>query len=651
MSRNLLQFETSPYLLQHQHQPVNWWPWSKEAFDEAQLQNKPILLSIGYAACHWCHIMAHESFDNMAVAYLMNENFINIKVDKEERPDIDRYYQQALRTLGGQGGWPLTLFLTPFGQPFWGGTYFPPEPRYSLPAFGWVLKQITHLYHQMPSHIQEIGEEIEQAIKQFPPLPAQKEVYQISFKQLNNQLLTQLDPHYGGLRGAPKFFHPSLFICLWNTYQQTHDSQLKQGFYLFLTQISCGGIYDHLGGGYSRYSTDEQWLVPHFEKMLYDNAQLIELLIIAVQETPAAALFRQRIEETVGWLENALLLPEGGFASSLDADTIEGEGAYYTWTEKEIDETLKGKAALFKTTYGVHSQGHWKGKNILHLTDPTIYWQDTQVLKKARTKLLTIRQRRPAPSQDNKVLADWNGLAIKALSRASMVLKQPKWLQLAIDCFAFIQANLSHSFLLSHSWCQGRASKIGFLEDYASMTRAAITLYEMTAQDTYLEQAIQWINLTENFLDKERGVYYQSSFSANNMIPALIDGEDNVVPSGNSLMAEALVRLYFITGKTQYQEQAEKIFCYFRTAMEENPLRYPALINACHLFHDPFLVKIYHAGTLQKEFIEALFCQYRPNIIICHNRGKAGSMPYIQVCNRFSCSEPYYEIGKLLEIN
>ncbi|MFQ5959315.1 MAG: thioredoxin domain-containing protein, partial [Alphaproteobacteria bacterium] len=410
MSRNRLGGETSPYLLQHRDNPVHWQPWDERAFAEAKRHDKPVLLSIGYAACHWCHVMAHESFEDAQTAALMNELFVNIKVDREERPDLDAIYQTALALLGQHGGWPLTMFLTPEGEPFWGGTYFPPSGRYGRPGFQDVLRAVHKVYTSEPEKVEKNRAALVEALQALSRKEAGGAIPLALGDQVAELLLQEVDPVWGGIGGAPKFPQTMVLELLWRAYKRGAGAAMRDAVLLSARRICEGGIYDHLGGGFARYAVDERWLVPHFEKMLYDNALILELLAHLWQET-GDALFKNRTEETVAWVLREMAAPDGGFASAYDADSEGEEGRFYTWSADEIDRLLGPDAAAFKAVYDVGAQGNWEGRNILHRNAaPADAAIDEAQLAAMRAVLFRARAERVPPACDDKVLADWNGL-------------------------------------------------------------------------------------------------------------------------------------------------------------------------------------------------------------------------------------------------
>ncbi|MEZ5889307.1 MAG: thioredoxin domain-containing protein [Xanthobacteraceae bacterium] len=509
---NRLARETSPYLLQHKNNPVDWWPWGPDALAEAKRANKPILLSVGYAACHWCHVMAHESFEDAATAAVMNELFVNIKVDREERPDIDQIYMTALHLLGQQGGWPLTMILTPDGEPVWGGTYFPNTSRYGRPSFTDVLREIARLFREEPHRVEHNREALMARLADRAQPEGRATIGLAQLGSIAEQLAGAMDPLHGGLRGAPKFPQCSMLEFLWRAGQRVDNrsqpseappSEPMNVFFdlveLSLERMCEGGIYDHLGGGFSRYSVDERWLVPHFEKMLYDNAQLLELLALAHART-GHPLFRQRAAETVGWLEREMLTAEGAFCASLDADSEGEEGKFYVWSLAEIESLLPAdEAAFFAQRYDVTAEGNFEGHTILNRLQRLDKFARTragqgfalapmdaneeQRLAALRQALLDARARRVRPGLDDKVLADWNGLMIAALANAGSLLDEPGWIALARRAFDFIAREMTRGDRLGHSWrATARLLFPGLASDFAAMIRAALALFEATGE-------------------------------------------------------------------------------------------------------------------------------------------------------------------------
>jgi len=587
--RNRLAGETSPYLLQHQHNPVDWWPWSPAALAEAQRTNRPILLSVGYAACHWCHVMAHESFEDDATAAVMNELFVNIKVDREERPDIDQIYMQALHHLGEQGGWPLTMFLTPKGEPFWGGTYFPNVSRYSRPAFADVLREVSRIFHQEPQKIAQNRAGLLAALAERAHGGATGSTRPaIGLRELTGfagQLGNAFDGVNGGLRGAPKFPQPAMLEFLWRAGRRSGDTRFFETMELTLDRMSEGGIYDHLGGGFSRYSVDERWLVPHFEKMLYDNAQLLDLLTLAWQRT-RKPLFRQRATETVGWLAREMTTAEGAFSASLDADSEGEEGKFYVWSPDEIDRVLGVEdAAYFARYYDVTPEGNFEGHTILNrLKAPERAEADEQRLTALRAKLLQTRTARVRPGLDDKVLADWNGLMIAALVHAGVAFGEPSWIAIAQRAFAFIAASMTKDDRLGHSWRDGRLLFPGLASDYAAMIRAALALHEATGEGDYLAQALRWQDALErHYADPATGGYFLTADDAEGLVVRPHSTADDAIPNHNAVAAANLVRLAAASGDDRFRTRADQLFDGVLVIAEKNLFAHVALLNALDL--------------------------------------------------------------------
>ena len=561
---NALATATSPYLLQHRDNPVDWHPWSQAVLARAKSEQKPILLSIGYAACHWCHVMAHESFENEVIARLMNENFVCVKVDREERPDLDHIYQSALAAMGEHGGWPLTMFLTADGTPFWGSTYFPPEPRWGRPGFPDILRQITQIYRDSPEKVRESTAAITAALNGGRrPATKSPAISMDTLDQGAAWLAGVMDPAHGGFPGAPKFPQAIALDFLWRAHLRTGDPEMGTAVTLALNRMCQGGIYDHLGGGFSRYSTDERWLAPHFEKMLYDNALLIGVLTNVWRYT-GNALYEARVRETVGWLLREMTAEGGGFVSSFDADSEGEEGLFYVWTAQEIEQVLGAdNAQIFGAAYDVSPNGNWEGRTILNRTGSPEMGDAPfeQSLASMRQKLFQARESRVPPSRDHKVLADWNGLMIAALARASAAFGEPGWMAAAERAFDHICRVQSDGSRLFHSALGDQAAQVSFLDDYAAMAGAALGLFESTGSQAYLDRAIGWIGILDSrFWDKENGGYFFSPADGEPLISRPRHAMDSAVPSGNGLAADVLARLYYLTGTDRYRVRAGEIF-------------------------------------------------------------------------------------------
>ena len=595
MSLNRLSHETSPYLLQHKNNPVHWWAWGPEALAEARRTGKPILLSVGYAACHWCHIMAHESFEDDATAAVMNELYINIKVDREERPDIDALYMGALMKFHEQGGWPLTMFLDSEARPFWGGTYFPKQAQYGRPGFVTALMQISQVFKAEPEKVRDNAERIVSALT--PAASDDDEGPALSMaaiKDLVSRLARAVDREHGGLTGAPKFPQWNVFWLLWRGAMKFGDETAKQAVITTLTHIAQGGIYDHLGGGFSRYSVDEQWLVPHFEKMLYDNALLIDLMTEVWRETQNP-LLAMRIAETVAWLEREMIAEGGGFAASLDADSEGEEGKFYVWSKAEIDGVLSAEeAATFNRIYGVTAEGNFEGHTILNRLDhlPLLSGAEEARLAEARAKLLAGRAGRVRPGWDDKVLADWNGLMIAALARAALVFDRPEWLAMAERAFDFIVAKMDDGKgRLWHSYRDGRAKAPATAADYANMTWGALRLHQATGQSKYLERARHWSGILDtHYWDNELGGYRTSADDTLDVIVRLRPAHDDAVPSANAMQLSNLIALAALTGEAAYGARAESLYKAYRPDIARGPVGHCGLIAAS--FDIPALVQI-----------------------------------------------------------
>lgn len=581
---NRLKDASSPYLLQHRNNPVHWWEWGPEALAEAQRTDKPILISIGYAACHWCHVMAHESFEDPATAAVMNELFVNIKVDREERPDLDHVYMTALHLLGEQGGWPLTMFLTPQGEPFWGGTYFPKEPHFGRPGFTQVLREIARLYHAEPERILKNRD----VLKEHLAKTASGDGGTLALADLDDlgqRLAAIIDPVNGGLQGAPKFPNPPILEFLLRHARRRGEATARSRFLLSMERMALGGIHDHIGGGFARYSVDERWLVPHFEKMLYDNAQLLELYALAYSET-GRALFRQAAEGIVTWLEREMAIPEGAFASSLDADSEGEEGRFYVWSLGEIAEVLGAEnATFFAGTYDITEEGNFDGHNIPNQLNTGEAPPPTEErLAAMRAKLLARRATRARPGLDDKILADWNGLMIAALVRAAPLLAHPEWVGLAQRAYRFISESMARDGQLGHSWRGGALIFPGFALDHAAMMRAALCLYEATGEGSYLRDAERWRDvLLAVFLSEDAGVLAMTSKQADPLVVRPQPTHDDAVPNANGVFAEALVRLAQITGTAEDHARAEEFLSHLTGIARAAPLGHTSILNALDL--------------------------------------------------------------------
>jgi uncharacterized protein YyaL (SSP411 family) len=617
MSMNRLAAAASPYLLQHKDNPVHWWEWSDEAFAEARASGRPVLLSVGYAACHWCHVMAHESFEDEATAALMNELFVNIKVDREERPDIDHVYMSALHSLGEQGGWPLTMFLTPKGEPFWGGTYFPPTARYGRPSFTQVLQQIAAIHAQDPDRIERNAAAIGAALRQSEASAVGEARYEPDLDAIASQVAQAFDPHHGGLRGAPKFPNPGLVELLWRHGSRSSDPATLQPATRSLERMARGGIHDHLGGGFARYSVDERWLAPHFEKMLYDNAQLLGLYALEARRS-GDPLARSAAEGIVAWLEREMLLPEGAFAASLDADSEGVEGKYYVWTAQELDRVLSPEdARLFATHYDVTPRGNWEEVTIpnrLETPDPDAATETE--LARIRQALLALRAKRVPPARDDKILADWNGMMIAALARAAGLLARPHWLDLARRAYHFVSESMQDGDGLAHSYRQGRLIKPGFALDHAGMTEAALALHDATSEQHYLDDAKRWSEqLWRHYRHSGTALLGMTRGDDEGLPVSPRPTHDDAVPNANGVHASNLLRLAAKTGEAADRDRAETFLAAALAAAARAPMAHGSVLNAYDLARNA--VELVLAGPEREAFrAAALALPYTTTIIV-----------------------------------
>jgi uncharacterized protein len=579
---NRLGSETSPYLLQHRENPVHWWAWGPEALAEAKRTGKPILLSVGYAACHWCHVMAHESFEDEATAQVMNDLFVNIKVDREERPDVDTIYMAALHELGEQGGWPLTMFLTADAEPFWGGTYFPKESRYGRPAFVSVLKEVARIHREEPGKVRQNADPLKERLRPKPPRGPGALPSDAVLADLAKRLMQLIDPVNGGVRGAPKFPQPQLLNFLWRSGLRYGLDGPRDAVELTLAHIAQGGIYDHLGGGFSRYATDARWLVPHFEKMLYDNALLVELMTEVWRERKPP-LFALRIAETVDWLLREMR-SEGAFAASLDADSEGEEGKFYVWSADEIEAVLgREDAEAFAKIYDVSPGGNWEGHNILsRINSLELRDADTERrLAEMRAKLLARRGSRIRPGFDDKVLADWNGLMIAALAKAADAFLRVDWLDAAERAFLFVASRMTSGDRLLHAYRDGQAKAPANAADYANMIKAALALANVTGRPDYIDRARDWTEILDrHYWAEGLGGYYLAADDTRDLILRPINAQDDAVPNANGLMVSNLAALYLWTGETKYRDRAEAIVKAFAGAVAENVFAHTGLLGA-----------------------------------------------------------------------
>ncbi|MCA0199233.1 MAG: thioredoxin domain-containing protein [Proteobacteria bacterium] len=668
---NRLGEETSPYLLQHKDNPVHWWPWSDAAFAEAKARGVPVLLSVGYSACHWCHVMAHECFENAAIAAEMNRSFVNIKVDREERPDVDAIYQKALALIGEQGGWPLTMFVSPDGKPFFGGTYFPPAPAYGRPSLPQVLAHVEKVWRERKDEVTAQGEELTQSIGAAHPERLRDGLSFALLEEAAVRLLDYVDFASGGMNGAPKFPMPFVFEFLWRAFIRTGNKRFEQAVITTLAHLCEGGIYDHLAGGFARYSTDSAWLVPHFEKMLYDNAQLIDLMTLVWQHSKDP-LLAARVRETVGWLSRDMIGETGAFTAAVDADSEGEEGKFYIWTEAEIDTLLGADSALFKKAYGVTPDGNWEGHNILnrlHLIGGAV--NDDAALANGRAALLAARTNRVPPSRDDKILADWNGLTIAALAHAGMAFNESSWTSLACEVFEAILRTMTWTDetgrkRLGHSFCRGRLQTAAMLDDYANMINAALALHAATGAARYLAHAETWIELTNAlYWDANDGGYFFTAADAHDLVLRTKSANDSAVPSGNGGMVFALARIFYLTGKQAYRIRAKSTV----DALEVEAMKsFPhgvTLLNGFELLERAVQVVI--VGDRRAADTTALLAALAgvsvPNMVLdvvlpetllpdthpAHGKTAASGAATAYVCRGPTCSPPQTSVAGLIQ--
>jgi uncharacterized protein YyaL (SSP411 family) len=567
---NRLSTESSPYLLQHSENPVDWYPWGPEALDRARREDRPILLSIGYSACHWCHVMERESFEDPSIAAAMNEAFVNVKVDREERPDVDQVYMRAVQALTGQGGWPLTVFLTPGGSPYYGGTYFPPEPRHGLPSFRQVLEASARAYRDGPDRVRQGAAELRAALEKGgqEPTPEGTVLGPGLLDEAARILARQFDPANGGFGSAPKFPQPVTIELLLRQHVRTGAPEPLDMAVHTLRRMAAGGIRDHLGGGFHRYAVDAGWLVPHFEKMLYDNALLARAYLDGYRISGEGDL-RGVCEDILDYLLADMRSEEGAFFSARDADSEGEEGIFYVWTPKQVRDVLDAEtAALFMRVYDVTDGGNFEGRNILHLP----YSLDAQAareglaveelerrLQEARDGLVRARSKRTPPMRDEKVLAGWNGMALRALAEAGGALGREDYTSAAVQGADFILTKIRLDGRLQHTYKDGQARVHGFLEDHGALGNALLSLHQTTLDPRWLPE-LRWCceEIVTRFWDEESRAFFDAPRDAEPLFMRARDPMDNATPSGNSLAAELLLRAGHLFGENRYDEIARR---------------------------------------------------------------------------------------------
>jgi uncharacterized protein YyaL (SSP411 family) len=597
---NRLASEPSPYLRQHAHNPVDWYPWGDEALARARSENKPILLSVGYSACHWCHVMAHESFEDPATAKLMNDWFINIKVDREERPDLDQIYQGMVQLMGQGGGWPLTVILMPDLRPFYGGTYFPPRDQYGRPGFPRLLNALHDAWVNQQDKVQQQAKAFHEGLGKLAAYGLDAKPGALTAAdvvKLGERMLSQVDPVNGGFGGAPKFPNPMDVSFMLRSWRRGGSVALKDAVLRTLEKMALGGIYDQLGGGFHRYSVDERWLVPHFEKMLYDNAQMLHLYSEAEQVEPRP-LWRKVVEETVEYVRREMTDARGGFYAAQDADSEGEEGKFFVWRPDEVHAVLSAEhAGLVVSHFGIKPHGNFEhGTTVLEAVVPVARLAHERGLPEetverellaARRALFDAREKRVKPGRDDKILAGWNGLMIRGLAFASRVFGRPEWARLAAGAADFVLSGMWKGTRLVRSYEEGRGRIDGFLEDYGDLAAGLTALYQATFEVKYLEAASALVRrAVELFWDPQKQAYLSAQKGQKDLVVAAYSLFDNAYPSGASTLTEAQVALAALTGDKSHLEQAERYLSRMRQPIEDNPMGYGYLALVADAFLD-----------------------------------------------------------------
>jgi len=667
---NRLARETSPYLLQHAHNPVDWYPWGEEAFARARAERKPILLSVGYSACHWCHVMERESFEDPDIARLMNELFVNVKVDREERPDVDDVYMKAVQMLTGRGGWPMTVFLTPDGEPFYGGTYFPPTDRHGLPGFPRVLDGVARAYRERPDDVARSVEQLRAGLARLEEVrPTDGALDPTLPLRAADALLAHVDMDLGGLGGAPKFPHAAVFQLFLRQHHATGRRDFLEAVHVTCVRMANGGTYDQIGGGFHRYSVDARWLVPHFEKMLYDNAQLPRLYLEAWQVTGDPA-FRAVVEDTLDYVLREMRHPEGAFFSATDADSEGEEGKYFVWTPDEVRAVVDpADVDLVCRYWDITPEGNFEGKSIPHVTvdvkqvarmfgrTPA---ETAAAIARARQALRTARARRVPPLRDEKILAGWNGLMIGTLAESGRVLRLPRFVDAAVDAMDFLWPRLDADRRLLHGWTADRAGPPGYLDDHAFLASALVDLYEATRDRRHLGRAETLVAaLDARFHDDAGGAYFFTAHDGERLVARTKAGADGSIPSGNGVAAHVLLRLHSLTGEVRYRERAEEILRLYHEEASRNPFAYTSYLQALELWGTgPVeVVVVAPADPRAAEPLwDAAAAPYLPHRVLvagrpdesaplapARERRPVGGRPTAYVCRRFTCSAPVHQ--------
>ena len=665
-----LALETSPYLLQHANNPVEWLPWGDDAFARARAEDKPVLLSIGYAACHWCHVMAHESFEDPVTAEIMNALFVNVKVDREERPDVDAIYMQAVQALTGHGGWPMTMFLTPDGAPFYGGTYFPPEPRHGIPAFKRVLASVAEAWRSSREDVMrgatsllEIYEPATRAAEAGAPVDADL------LDAAERAVLASYDEAHGGFGGAPKF-PPSMTLDFLLRRAGRRDNPALLGVvrhtWLRMTQ---GGLFDQVGGGIHRYAVDDVWLVPHFEKMLYDNALLVRLGAHLWQATGDQSV-REATELTLAWVEREMTAPDGGFYASLDADSEGHEGKFYVWTLDELNDALGADAALMTGFWSATAGGNFEGRNIPwapHTVDEFAEQRELdpdalrRTIDRARATLLARREQRVRPTRDDKIIAGWNGLMLRGVAECARVFAEPRWTSLARRAGEFLASSMVRDGRALRVFARGEARIGGFLEDHAALGLGFLALYELTFEPRWLALARGLSAACDaQFWDDAIGAYFDTATDAQPLVTRPRDINDNAIPSGNSLAVELLQRLAALDGNAEQARRAAFVLSSLGSLMARHPLAFGHLLGAAE-FEVHGAVSVAIAGVAGSadfgRLARTVATRYVPSLVLAGGEGASpalleGKHPLegrarAFVCRGFTCDAPTTEPAEL----
>ena len=681
---NSLINETSPYLLQHAHNPVNWFAWSDEALIKAKVENKVILISIGYSACHWCHVMERESFENEAVAEIMNAHFINIKIDREERPDLDHIYMDAVQAISGSGGWPLNVFLTPDAKPFFGGTYYPPVKAFNRSSWTDLLLGINQAWIEKRNEIESQADNLLHHLQNANNLTKpdilnvlNKENKIVSKQQAHlmfEAIMKTADTTWGGFGKSPKFPQTFTIQYLLQYHYFTKNIEALQQALLSIDKMLEGGIYDHIGGGLARYSTDVEWLAPHFEKMLYDNALLINILCDAFQIT-GNSKYEDAIRKTILFITTELLNESGGFYAALDADSEGEEGKYYVWSKLDVDEILGDDSPLFCDYFDVSEAGNWEEKNILRILKPfdiSVKEKNTDqdkfvnFLQTCLHKLQVKRNGRVKPSLDDKIILSWNALMIKAIAKAAMVLQDESYTKLAEENFAFLKKNFSKTsdkVELLHTFKNGKANYPGFLDDYAYLISACIQLYKLTFKEDYLNEANKYCNyVIQHFSDNESIFFFFTHFEQKNIILRKKEIYDGATPSGNSIMAENLLELSLIFDRTDWRSRAEKML----EIIIPSAVKYPGSFGIWSSIILQQIIGIQEVAIVgSNHFLlsKKLLLNYLPNLVIMSSSKENDEFPLLRskindmltqvyVCKNYTCTAPFTEIDEaIIQIN